>query len=53
MIILSQILLGVLVGTLGVLLATPLAATVFVLVKMLYLEDTLGEAVEVPGTDQR
>jgi predicted PurR-regulated permease PerM len=46
-IILSQVLLGVLLGTLGVLLATPLAASVMVLVKMLYVEDTLGDAVDV------
>jgi predicted PurR-regulated permease PerM len=52
-IILSQVLLGVLVGTLGVLLATPLAATVLVLVQMLYLEDTLGESVDVPGEHEQ
>ncbi|HEV2129900.1 MAG TPA: AI-2E family transporter [Longimicrobiaceae bacterium] len=51
-ILLSQVLLGVLVGTLGVLVATPLAATVFVLVKMLYVEDTLDEPVEVPGEEE-
>lgn len=51
-ILLSQVLFGVLAGTLGVLLATPLAATVFVLVKMLYIEDTLGEPVEVPGEEE-
>ncbi len=48
-IILSQVLLGVLAGTLGVLLATPLAASVLVLTRMLYVEDTLGEPVDVPG----
>ncbi len=43
-IIMSQVLLGVLAGTLGVLLATPLAAATLVLVKLLYIEDILGEA---------
>ena len=48
-IILSQVLLGVLMGSLGVLLATPLAASVLVLVKLLYIEDVLGDPVDVPG----
>ncbi len=48
-IILAQVLLGVLMGTLGVLLATPLAASVLVLVKMLYVEDALGDPIDVPG----
>jgi predicted PurR-regulated permease PerM len=48
-IILVQVLLGVLMGTLGVLLATPLAASVLVLVKMLYVEDALGDPIDVPG----
>jgi predicted PurR-regulated permease PerM len=39
----AQVILGVLFGFLGLLLATPLAAAVLVLVKMLYLEDVLGE----------
>ncbi len=33
----------------GVLLATPLAASVLVLVKMLYVEDVLGDPLDVPG----
>lgn len=52
-IILSQVLLGVLVGTLGVLVATPLAASVLILVRMLYLEDTLGDPVDVPRAHER
>lgn len=44
----SQILLGVMVGPLGLLLATPLMATVLVLVKMLYVEETLGDEIETP-----
>jgi len=38
-----QALLGVLVGGLGVLLAGPVTATLFVLVQMLYVEDVLGD----------
>jgi len=34
---------GYLLGPLGMLLATPLAIVSFVLVKKLYLQDTLGE----------
>jgi len=45
----AQVLLGVLFGGLGVLLATPLAASVLVLVKMLYLHDTLHEQITLPG----
>ena len=37
------LLMGVLFGFLGVLVATPLVAVVIQLVKLLYLEDTLGE----------
>ncbi|MGH9943926.1 MAG: AI-2E family transporter [Pyrinomonadaceae bacterium] len=40
----AQVLLGVLLGTLGVLLATPLTAATLVLVRMLYVEDTLGDS---------
>jgi predicted PurR-regulated permease PerM len=49
--IVAQVLLGVLVGGLGLILATPLAAVVFVLVRMLYIEDTLGEAVVKPSEE--
>lgn len=42
----SQVLMGVLLGALGVLLATPLMAVVVVLIKMLYVEDALGDPVE-------
>lgn len=40
-----QVLMGILTGTLGLLLATPIATAVAVLVQMLYLEDVLGEKV--------
>ena len=39
----AQVLLGVLVGALGVVLATPLTAVMTVLVKGLYIEDTLEQ----------
>lgn len=45
----AQILMGVLVGGLGVLFATPLVLSATVLVKMLYLEDALGEDVTLPS----
>lgn len=40
----AQVLLGVLFGVLGVLLATPLAAVLVLLIKRLYVEDTLERA---------
>lgn len=45
----AQVLLGVLLGTFGLVIATPLTAVALVLVKMLYVEDTLGDRLEVPG----
>jgi predicted PurR-regulated permease PerM len=49
--IISQIVLTVLFGPLGLLLATPLTAAGLVLVRMLYVEDALGdtEAVQSAG----
>lgn len=49
--ILAQILMGALTGLLGVALATPLAVTAIVLVQMLYVEDVIGDDVEVLGED--
>jgi predicted PurR-regulated permease PerM len=43
-----QLVFGLLFGFLGLLVATPLTVILVVLVKMLYLEDRLGEKVEVP-----
>jgi predicted PurR-regulated permease PerM len=48
MTILFQMLLGVLIGVIGLLLATPLLAALLVLVKMLYVEDTLGDEIDTP-----
>lgn len=47
----AQVLLGVLIGAFGIVLATPLAATGLVAVKMLYVEDILGEEVETPEVE--
>lgn len=41
--VLALVLLGVLFGFLGVLLAIPLVATAFVLIKMAYVHDVLGD----------
>jgi predicted PurR-regulated permease PerM len=41
-----QLLFGLLAGTLGLLLATPLVAVGMVLVRMLYVEDILGDRPE-------
>ena len=42
-------LLGALFGFVGILVAAPLAATLLTLVKMLYLRDTFGDRVSLPG----
>jgi predicted PurR-regulated permease PerM len=39
----SQVILGILVGTVGVILATPLMAATITTVQMLYVENVLGE----------
>jgi predicted PurR-regulated permease PerM len=44
--IVAQLFFGVLAGSLGLLLATPLAAAAVVLVRRLYLEDVLGDQAE-------
>jgi predicted PurR-regulated permease PerM len=46
--IIAQILLGILVGAVGLMLAWPLAAAVVVAVKMLYVEDVLGDEIPTP-----
>jgi predicted PurR-regulated permease PerM len=47
LVIIAQLLAGVLAGTLGVLLATPLAAATMILVQRLYLEDVLAASERV------
>jgi predicted PurR-regulated permease PerM len=46
----SQVLMGVVVGGLGVAVATPLAAAVMVAVSMLYVEDALGDKSAKPDS---
>jgi predicted PurR-regulated permease PerM len=43
MVLFAQLVLGVFAGVLGLILATPIFALVMVLVKMLYVEDVLGD----------
>jgi predicted PurR-regulated permease PerM len=45
----AQVIAGVTLGPLGVVLAAPLLAVTLVTVKLLYVEDVLGDDVEVPG----
>jgi len=52
LIISAQIFFGIVFGFLGILLAVPLTAVVFVLIKMVYVEDTLGDRIEVKGEQQ-
>lgn len=50
LIIVAQVFLGVVLGLWGLILATPLTAAVMVLIKMVYVEDVLGDvSVEVKG----
>lgn len=44
-----QLLMAVLFGFYGVLLATPLTVSIIILIQMLYLEDVLGEPVRLLG----
>jgi predicted PurR-regulated permease PerM len=49
----AQLLLGVMFGFVGLLLASPLAAAAMILVKMLYVEDVLGEPIMGETTHER
>jgi predicted PurR-regulated permease PerM len=49
--IVAQILMGVLAGAIGFVLATPLAAVLHVAVKTLYVEDLLGDDVDTPADE--
>ena len=49
--IVFQLALGVLVGGLGVVLATPLLAAAVVAVQMLYIEDVLGDRATAPALE--
>lgn len=50
--IFAQVSLGVLLGAIGVVLATPLTAALLVIVKMTYVHDTLGDDIEVPDVEE-
>jgi predicted PurR-regulated permease PerM len=45
----AQVIMGILAGAIGVLMATPLAVVLIVLVQMLYLADVLGDPVSTLG----
>lgn len=45
----SQLIMGAFVGLMGVLLATPLAVCLIVIVQMMYIEDVLGDRVRLMG----
>ena len=47
----SLIAFGMLFGTLGVILAAPLSVVSYVLVKRLYVRETLGTKTPIPGED--
>jgi predicted PurR-regulated permease PerM len=52
----AQLLLGIMFGFVGLLLASPLAAAAMILVKMLYVEDVLGDRImgeSRPKTEDR
>ncbi len=51
LLITSQVVLGVLAGTVGVAVATPLVVIVIILVQMLYVQDMLGDDVTVMGQE--
>jgi predicted PurR-regulated permease PerM len=48
----AQVLLALLLGLPGLILATPLAAAGLVAVKMLYVENVLGDGVDLDGVDK-
>ena len=50
--ILGQVMMGLLAGGIGFVLATPLVAAVHVAVKTLYVEDLLGDDVETPADQE-
>jgi predicted PurR-regulated permease PerM len=49
----AQILMGFFFGFLGLLLATPMLAVALVLVKLLYIEDELGEQTHIAGRKKK
>lgn len=53
LIVFSQLTLGVYTGVLGLLLATPIFAVTMVLVKMLYVEDVLGDHEKMLAPEEK
>jgi predicted PurR-regulated permease PerM len=51
--IVAQALMAWLFGILGLLVAVPLLAAGMVMVKLLYVEDIVGDPIDLPGEDQR
>jgi len=52
MILIAQVVLGIFTGILGLILAVPVTAVLIVIIKMVYVEDILGDkSVEVIGED--
>jgi predicted PurR-regulated permease PerM len=51
--LLFQLVMGVAAGLLGVALAFPLLLVIILLVKMLYVEDVLGDTVKIPGARRK
>jgi predicted PurR-regulated permease PerM len=49
----SLLAFGMLFGTLGIVLAAPLAVVTYVLVKRLYVVETLDTATPIPGEDSQ
>jgi predicted PurR-regulated permease PerM len=47
----AQVLMGFTLGGVGLLLAAPLTAAAMVIVKMLYVEETLGDQIHTPEDD--
>ena len=52
LVLFAIVVFGLLFGLLGVLLAVPLAVALLVLVKKLWVRQTLGEDTDVPGEDE-
>jgi predicted PurR-regulated permease PerM len=48
----AQVFLGTTLGAIGLLVAVPLVAVILVLVKMLYVEDKLGDDLDVDGEEE-
>jgi hypothetical protein len=44
----AQVLLGITVGPMGILMSVPICTTILVLIKLLYIEDVLGEKANLP-----